>query len=359
MATIMVAMSGGVDSSLTAALLQEQGHTVVGVTMHLWAGEDDSHAQSLCCSLDMTERARRVASQLGIPYYVFNYQREFRRTVIDAFVHAYSYGYTPNPCIACNRELKFRALLTRANQLGYDYVATGHYVRRHVTAEDHYQLLRAVDHNKDQSYVLYMLGQAELAHLLFPLGEYQKSEVRAMAAARGLENADHPESQDICFIPAGDYRQLLRDEAPDSLVPGPIVDQYGREVGQHQGLPLYTIGQRRGLGVYAATPLYVTGLDTTHNTLIVGPADALLRHEFWVEAASSVAGVWPDSSFSCEVQVRAHSTPAPATVTPYPNGHLHIQLQTPIRAISPGQAAVLYTGERVIGGGTITRPEAP
>ncbi|EFO81146.1 tRNA (5-methylaminomethyl-2-thiouridylate)-methyltransferase [Oscillochloris trichoides DG-6] len=359
MATIMVAMSGGVDSSLTAALLHEQGHTVVGVTMHLWDGDDDHLAESLCCSLEMTASARRVCNQLGIPYYVFNYQREFRRAVVDAFVHAYSHGYTPNPCIACNREIKFRALLARANQLGYDYVATGHYVRRRVTDANQYKLLRAHDHGKDQSYVLYMLGQTELARLLFPLGEYQKSEVRAMATARGLESADRPESQDICFVPDGDYRQLLRTEAPASLVPGPIVDQHGREVGQHQGLPLYTIGQRRGLGVYAATPLYVTGLDTARNTLIVGPAAALLRHEFWVEAASSVAATWPESPFTCEVQVRAHGATAPATVTAHPGERLHIQLQSPIRAISPGQAAVLYAGERVIGGGTIARPEAP
>ncbi|NNJ09966.1 tRNA 2-thiouridine(34) synthase MnmA [Chloroflexales bacterium ZM16-3] len=371
MAKIIVAMSGGVDSSLAAALLHEQGHEVIGVTMHLWEGDDDRLAESLCCSQEMTESARRVCARLGVPYYVFNYQREFRLHVIDAFVHAYAQGYTPNPCLECNREIKFRALLSRATQLGYEYVATGHYARiqgsgvgsresvaptpdsRLPTPEP--QIYRAADPEKDQSYMLYMLQQSDLARLTFPIGGYRKAEVRAMAAQRGLDSADRPESQDICFVPGGNYRNLIREEAPASIVPGPIVDQQGREVGRHSGLPLYTIGQRRGLGLQGSEPLYVTALDTARNALVVGPAAALIRKEFHVERISFTSSSWPEEPFSCHVQVRAHGATAPAEVVPGDDGRLTVRLHEPLRAISPGQAAVFYDGERVIGGGLIAR----
>jgi tRNA-specific 2-thiouridylase len=320
----------------------------------------------------MTESARRVCAQLGVPYYVFNYQREFRRHVIDYFVHAYAQGYTPNPCLECNREIKFRALLSRAAQLGYEYVATGHYARiQRLGAEgwgpeseahpstpqtSTIRLRRAADPEKDQSYMLYMLQQKDLARLLFPIGGYHKAEVRAMAAARGLVSADRPESQDICFVPGGDYRNLLREEAPESLVPGPIVDQQGREIGRHQGLPLYTVGQRRGLGLHGPEPLFVTALDTARNALVVGPAAAVSRHSFMVERAGFVAGGWPGEPFACAVQVRAHGEAVPAEVSPDDDGHLAVRMAVPLRAISPGQAAVFYDGDRVIGGGLIARP---
>jgi tRNA-specific 2-thiouridylase len=351
MAKIIVAMSGGVDSSLAAALLHEQGHEVIGVTMHLWEGDDERLAESLCCSQEMTESARRVCADLGVPYYVFNYQREFRRHVIDYFVHAYAQGYTPNPCLECNREIKFRALLARAAQLGYAYVATGHYAQLRDDG-----LYRAADPEKDQSYMLYMLQQKDLARLMFPIGGYHKAEVRAMAAARGLASADRPESQDICFVPGGDYRNLLREEVPASLVPGPIVDQQGRELGRHSGLPLYTVGQRRGLGLNGPEPLYVTTLDTARNALVVGPAAAVIRDEFVVERVSFVAGECLSQPFTCRVQVRAHGAAVPAKVTPGDDGRLTLCLGEPLRAISPGQAAVLYDGDRVIGGGLIARP---
>ena len=371
MAKIIVAMSGGVDSSLTAALLHEAGHEVIGVTMHLWEGDDERLRERLCCTQEIAESARRVCAQLGIPYYVFNYQREFRRHVIEYFLNEYAQGYTPNPCLACNRDIKFRALLARAEALGFDYVATGHYARIRVadgerqTTNDrepahdaepgtpHYQLLRAVDREKDQSYMLYMLQQRDLARLLFPIGEYTKPQVRAMAAQRGLVSADRPESQDICFVPGGDYRNLLRAERPESLRPGPILDVHGREIGQHQGLPLYTIGQRRGLGVAAGEPLYVTGLDVARNAVIVGPLAALERRALQATQVSFVDGGWPTEPFECLAQIRSHAEPVAARVIPADRGSMRVEFAQPQRAVTPGQAVVLYDGERVLGGGRI------
>jgi tRNA-specific 2-thiouridylase len=370
MSKIVVAMSGGVDSSLAAALLVEAGHEVIGVTLHLWDDDDDRLAESLCCSQEIAESARRVCAQLGIPYYVFNYQKEFRKHVIEYFLNEYARGLTPNPCLACNRDLKFRALLNRALALGYEYVATGHYARirgadglrlaggevssselEHDTTS--YQLLRAVDSEKDQSYMLHMLGQKELSRLLFPIGAYTKAEVRAMASERGLSSADRPESQDICFVPGGDYRNLLREERPQALVPGPIVDQQGAELGRHQGLPLYTIGQRRGLGLAAGQPLYVTALDAGRNALVVGPAAALERAELDADSVTFVDGGWPAEPFVCVAQIRSHAATVPARVVPGEPGRLRISLDQPLRAVTPGQAVVLYQGDLVLGGGRI------
>jgi tRNA-specific 2-thiouridylase len=372
MAKILVAMSGGVDSSLAAALLTEQGHDVTGVTLHLWEGDDERLAESLCCSQEIAESARRVCAQLGIPYYVFNYQKEFRRHVIEYFLNEYARGLTPNPCLECNREVKFRALMARAEVLGFDAVATGHYARIRVTpasAESfstpipqspspnpHYTLLRAADGEKDQSYMLHMLTQSDLARLRFPIGGFTKTEVRAMAAARGLASADRPESQDICFVPGGDYRNLLRDERPASLQPGPILDQDGREVGRHNGLPLYTVGQRRGLGLATGRPLYVTALDPARNAVVVGPPQALERAELRATRVTFVDGAWPGAPFDCQVQIRAHAPPADARVFPETPGGLRVVFTFPQRAITPGQAVVLYDGETVLGGGRI-RPD--
>ncbi|MBK9711350.1 MAG: tRNA 2-thiouridine(34) synthase MnmA [Kouleothrix sp.] len=379
MAKIMVAMSGGVDSSLVAALLHEAGHDVTGVTMHLWDGDDERLAESLCCSQEMTESARRVCAQLGIPYYVFNYQREFRRHVIEYFLKEYAQGYTPNPCLACNRDLKFRALLARADALGFDYVATGHYAQIRgakdvgIGASDQersdaspkpqapspkYELLRAIDLDKDQSYMLHMLGQSELARLMFPIGEYTKPQVRAMAAERGLASAARPESQDICFVPGGDYRNLLREEQPESLRPGPIVDTQGREIGRHQGLPLYTIGQRRGLGVAAGQPLYVTQLDSARNAVVVGPIEALARQALDATQVTFVSGAWPAEPFDCLAQIRSHAAPVAARATPGPPGQIHVDFAAPQRAVTPGQAVVLYDRDVVLGGGRISAQSA-
>lgn len=368
MAKILVAMSGGVDSSLVAALLHEAGHTVTGVTMHLWDDNDDERLmESLCCSQEMTESARRVCAQLDIPYYVFNYRREFRRYVIDYFLSEYAQGYTPNPCLACNRDLKFRALLERAQALGMDYVATGHYARirpipvpaavspsADAAPTVRYELLRGVDQDKDQAYMLHMLQQHDLARLLFPLGDYTKTTVRELAAQRGLATADRPESQDICFVPGGDYRNLLRAERPDSLRPGPIVDQQGHEIGQHHGLPLYTIGQRKGLGIAASQPLYVTQLDTARNAVVVGPRAALECRTLDATNVTFVDGGWPSAPFDCQAQIRSHAAPVAAHVLPGAQGCLHIGFTEPQRAVTPGQAVVLYDGDIVLGGGRIS-----
>jgi tRNA-specific 2-thiouridylase len=366
-------MSGGVDSSLTAALLHEAGHDVTGVTMHLWESCDDSLLESQCCSQEMTSGARRVCRQIGIPYYVWNYAREFRRSVIDYFVNEYVGGATPNPCLACNRDLKFRYLLERAQALGFDYLATGHYVQTdwrspsgawqpvapttldsQLQAPDvEYRMRRSVELRKDQSYVLHMLGQDELSRLIFPLGGFSKAEVRAMAAERGLVTAHKPESMDICFIPDNDYHRFMREERPDALRSGPIVDRRGTVLGEHKGLPLYTVGQRKGLNITAKVPMYVIELDTVRNLLIVGTADELECPQLFAENFTFVSGVWPTSEFRCEAQIRSHAAAVPATVEPLAQGTLRVHFDTPQRAVTPGQALVLYNGDVAIGGGRI------
>lgn len=377
MAKVLVAMSGGVDSSLTAALLLEAGHDVTGVTMHLWEGDDERLMESQCCSLEMTSGARRVCGQLDIPYYVWNYQREFRRHVINYFINEYTAGATPNPCLACNRDLKFRYLLERAQLLGFDYLATGHYVQTEwsdggvwqpvtpstldaqlAAANVQFRMRRSVELRKDQSYVLHMLQQDELGRLIFPLGGFSKAQVREMAAERKLATAHKPESMDICFIPDNDYHRFMREEQPDALKPGPIVDRRGNVMGQHNGLPLYTIGQRRGLGITSREPVYVIELDAARNLLIVGSKDELERVDLIAEGFSFVSGRWPDAPFRCEAQIRAHAQAAPTTVEPIEPGRLLIRFDQPQRAVTPGQAVVLYQGDTVLGGGRITIEQA-
>jgi tRNA-uridine 2-sulfurtransferase len=370
MSKILVAMSGGVDSSLTAALLHEAGHDVTGVTMHLWEGDDERLMESQCCSLEATDGARRVCCQLGIPYYVWNYKREFRRHVIDYFINEYTQGATPNPCLACNRDLKFRYLLERAQVLGFDYLATGHFVQIDqqdasgawqpvtpaslgTTDAQAWRMRRSVELAKDQSYVLYMLQQEELSRLVFPLGGFSKAQVRAMSAERGLATAHKPESMDICFIPDNDYRRFMREERADAIKPGPITDRQGNVLGQHQGLPLYTVGQRKGLGIAGKVPLYVTELDTARNILFVGPAEELSRTELVAENMSFIDGRWPTHSFRCLAQIRAHGDAAPVMVEPIEEGRLMLHFDEGQRAVSPGQAVVLYQDDVVLGGGRI------
>lgn len=348
-------MSGGVDSSLTAALLHERGYHLIGATMILWKPAS-AHGPN-----ESVGAAERVCQYLGIPHHVFNFEHAFRHHVVEYFINEYQHGATPNPCLACNRQVKFGLLRECASDLGCDYLATGHYARivSPPPAESAFPgthaLVRGVDSARDQSYVLYMLQQPQLARTLLPLGNMTKASVRAQAMQRGLSTAHQPESQDICFIPDNNYRRFLQEHAPQSFTPGPILDQDDNEIGRHQGLPCYTIGQRKGLGLNHPHALFVIAIDPQRNALIVGPAEATLSQHFVINQVSMVSGQWPQAPFACQVQVRAHAQPAPALATPLDNQQLRIRFQHPQRAITPGQAAVLYQGDIVLGGGRIAR----
>jgi len=347
-------MSGGVDSSVAAALLLEQGYEVVGVTMRLWTIEDPSAPRfhRRCCSVEDVGDAQAAAQVLGIPHYVLNFERPFKAMVVDYFVSEYSHGRTPNPCIACNQYIKFGPLLEYALALGCDYVATGHYVRVRRQG-DRFLLLKGVDVAKDQSYVLYMLGQRELSRSLFPVGEYTKEEVRALARRLGLPNADKPDSSDICFIPDGDYRSFLRRYV--SPRPGPIVDLHGHVLGHHQGIIDFTVGQRRGLPYNShGRPLYVVDIQAPTNTVVVGPEEELLCWELTCRALSFVDDAPPEGPLEVEAKARYRGEMVPALLEVL-NGQGRVRFLRPLRAVTPGQAIVFYQGERVVGGGIIAR----
>jgi tRNA-specific 2-thiouridylase len=351
---VVVALSGGVDSSTAAALLIQQGYDVSGVTMRLWAappagaaGEGHRHSDT------MVEDARRVCALLGISFRLVDLEEEFRARVVEYFCDSYALGRTPNPCLVCNREIKFKVLLGIVREWGADWLATGHYARIRVQ-EGEYQLLRGVDRGKDQSYVLYSLGQEELPHLLFPLGEWGKSEVRSMAAAFGLPTADRPESQDACFLPDGDYRGFVARERPETMRPGPILDSRGRVLGEHRGVAFYTVGQRQGMGLAALQPLYVVKIDPTRNALIVGPKAALLSRELFAEEVHFVAGYPPQQSIPVTAKIRYKAPEAEATLIPLPERKAKVIFSVPQPAITPGQGVVFYQGDAVVGGGIIT-----
>ncbi|MCB9853248.1 MAG: tRNA 2-thiouridine(34) synthase MnmA [Phycisphaerales bacterium] len=369
-------MSGGVDSSVAACLLREQGYDVVGVFMRLGSenhvaptdgdacradtprtvslpiAKDDSNAKASkgCCSAADATDARRVAGQLNIPFYALNFERDFGK-LVDYFVSEYAVGRTPNPCVRCNQWLKFGRLLEYADVVGAGMIATGHYAR--VSHDvDRSRLLRGVYSAKDQSYVLFGIGRETLARTLFPLGEMTKDEVRTHARRFGLALHDKPESQDICFVPDGDYARLVRSKTEQGFAAGEIRHVDGRTLGSHAGTANYTIGQRRGLGVAVGEPVYVADIDTTTNTVTVGPRDAVLSKTVRVSEVSWLRPA-PTEAIRADAKIRYHHEPAAATITPARDGKVHIEFDIPQEAVTPGQAAVFYEGDEVIGGGWI------
>ena len=351
---ILVAMSGGVDSSVAAKLLCEAGHECVGCTMKLYDNEDAGISRAhTCCSLDDVEDARSVACRLGMPYYVFNFADEFRRKVIGNFVDCYLCGRTPNPCIECNRYMKFDKLFDRADILGCDHIATGHYAR--ITFSDgKYQLRKAADDTKDQSYVLYAMTQSQLARTLFPLGELCKTDTRRIALDGDLINADKPDSQDICFVPDGDYARVIELHTGKPTSPGQFVDKEGRVLGTHRGIIRYTIGQHKGLGISSPEKLYVCRICPETNTVVLGPEEMLFAREAQATDVNWIAGEAPTSPFRCKVKIRYRQREQWAEVTPHGETAVSILFDGPQRAITPGQAAVLYDGDMVLGGGILT-----
>lgn len=362
-------MSGGVDSSAAAAILKEQGHELVGFTMQLWnqrrgisVDENGEPLPSRCCSLDDVYDARRVAEELGFPFYVLNLEREFERDVVQPFVTSYLNGETPIPCVACNSRLKFASLDRLASSLGCEKVATGHYARVEFDpATNRYRLLRGCDPQKDQSYFLWELTQDQLSRSLFPLGEMSKPDARAAARRNDLAVAEKSESQEICFVPDGDYAgfidRYLEVEAQQDRLPGTgeIVNTLGEVVGTHPGIHHYTIGQRRGIGISAAQPLYVSGIDPARNRIIVGVQDELLSDEFTAAGVNWIAFDNPVEPVRAEVRVRYRHTAAPATIRPMPDNRAQVKFDEPQRAIAPGQATVFYSGDEVLGGGWIVK----
>ncbi len=349
---VLVAMSGGVDSAVAAALLHRQGYEVAGVTLRLYTEADETALRSrrACCGVEDVADARAVAQRIGIPHYVLNMEREFEREVIDYFVGEYARGRTPNPCLACNERVKFATLLERALAMGFGLLATGHYAR--IQGNDGgRRLLSAVDERKDQSYVLYTLDQQALARTLFPLGELPKPETRRIAAELGLPVATKSDSVDICFVPRGDYRPLLRERGVQ-MRPGPIMTATGAVVGEHAGAAGYTVGQRRGLGLAGPERRFVTAVDAATNVVVVGAADELGRRGLRASAARWVAGP-PQAGEALQARVRYHAPPAQATVSALDGDSFRLQFERPVRAIAPGQAVVLYRGDEVVGGGTI------
>ena len=355
---VVVAMSGGVDSSIAAALLVKRGYEVIGVTMQIWPEVDEEIEirEGGCCSVAAVEDARRVADTLGIPYYVLNFKENFQEKVIDYFIREYTLGRTPNPCIACNRYVKFETLLRKAVVLGADYIATGHYARVEKTPDGgRYLLKKSLDDTKDQTYALYNLTQEQLCRTLLPLGDYRKTETRRLARALGLPVADKPDSQEICFVIDNDYKRFISEEAPEAANPGPILDTAGRRLGTHEGLPSYTIGQRKGLGLSAGKPLYVVDIDSERNAVIVGEADEVWSDHLVAGDLNWISVPALEGPLEVGAKIRYTAREAPAVVAPIGEAKVRVDFAEPQRAITPGQAVVFYQEDVVVGGGTIVR----
>ena len=363
---VVVAMSGGVDSSVAAALLVQQGYDVIGIMLRLWAEDgNDAHGQpntNRCCAPEAVVDARAIARQLGIPFYDIHAEAVFKQRVVEPWINGYAEATTPNPCFNCNRSIRFGFLMQRALALGAEYLATGHYAR--VGAPEgagapRYRLLKGLDTKKDQSYVLHVLGQRDLARAMFPCGGYVKDEVRALARAFGLPTAERPESQDLCFLTQGDYRGFLKRNAPDIATPGPIVTSRGEVIGQHEGLPYYTVGQRKGLQIHAtsssAEPWYVLRLDAARNAVVAGPLRQLGASSVHVGAMHYCADVAPGSDMRASARIRYKAKEAEGWLRPLSGGGARFDFDAPQRDATPGQGLVVYSGDEVIGGGVIVR----
>jgi len=351
---VLVAMSGGVDSSVTACLLKEQGYDVIGATMCIGTTDRDGEGAARCCSLSDIEDARRVALEIGVPFHVFHLREAFEKEIIDYFCEEYRRGRTPNPCVLCNEKMKFGFFLQKALELGVDCMATGHYARVQFDESTGRHLVKkGVDRRKDQSYVLFSLSQEQLRYVLFPLGEYRKEEVRQKAFEVGLRVHDKPESQEVCFIHETSYHSFLRERVREAIEPGPIVDQKGSVLGRHKGIPFYTIGQRRGLRLAKGKPLYVIGIDRSANALIVGEEQEIYKEAFVVNSLNWMIPRNEQAPSSAQVKIRYNHPGSEAVISPEEKGEVEVRFKAPQKAITPGQAAVFYDGETVIGGGWI------
>ena len=349
----LIAMSGGVDSAVAALRMLEEGWDCVGCTMKLYQNEDAGISrENTCCSLDDVEDARAVAYRMGIPHHVFNFSEDFRARVIDKFIASYLAGRTPNPCIDCNHYLKFSRLYHRAKELGCDVIVTGHYARIE-ESEGRWFLKKALDPEKDQSYVLYQLDQDQLAHTRFPLGRLTKPEVRAIAEAKGFVNARKPDSQDICFVPDGDYARVIQLRTGAVPEPGDFVDQSGKVLGRHRGIIHYTVGQRRGLGLSFDEPYYVVRIGPAANTVTLGPKEALFSTRAIVPSFHWISGQVPAAPIRCAAKIRYRHPEQPCLLTPLAEGGVQLDFDQPQRAITPGQSAVVYDGDTVLGGGEL------
>jgi len=352
---IVVGMSGGVDSSVAAALLKRDGWQVIGVMLRLWS---DPGTENRCCAPDALIEAREIAGQLQIPFYVVDAKESFYKEVVEPFIHSYAAGETPNPCLSCNRLIRWKFLRSRASALGADKIATGHYARTQTLPDGTIQLLKNPDPEKDQSYFLHLLTQDDLRSTVFPLAELTKTEVRQLAKEYSLAVAEREDSQDLCFMGQGDYRKFLRERCPESIQPGPILSQDGELLGEHTGLADYTIGQRKGLGIAGPEPYYVLQKDLRQNTLVIGAKGSSNRREFFTHEVNWISGNAPQEPFPAEIKIRYKSQASPGLVAPLKDQGARILLDHPLPDITPGQAGVFYQGQICLGGGTISL-EAP